>query len=194
MRKQWKGGRSHVANRIVADSGSYTAKVWNGRAGCTCKVWSAASALPFRSRARICRPDPCASSCATQQAGGLSLRGGRDTGMQHAPLRGCHRGRGQGLHRQRWGSGTVKGWETCWLRRATTARTRTKKRNRLRAVAEKHEAKGNHRKADNIRCHNLGRNKRNRRKRRHKRRGRATCCATPPTPWSTRRTPSPART
>ena len=68
------------------------------------------------------------------------------------------------------------------------------KRNRLRAVAEKHEAKGNHRKADNIRCHNLGRNKRNRRKRRHKRRGRATCCATPPTPWSTRRTPSPART
>ena len=25
-------GRSHVANRIVADSGSYTAKVWNGRA------------------------------------------------------------------------------------------------------------------------------------------------------------------
>ena len=32
MRKQWRGGRSHVTNQIVADSGSYTTKVWNGRA------------------------------------------------------------------------------------------------------------------------------------------------------------------
>ncbi len=32
MRKQWQGGRSHVTNRIVADSGSCTTKVWQGRA------------------------------------------------------------------------------------------------------------------------------------------------------------------
>ncbi|MDE0670193.1 MAG: hypothetical protein OXH72_00405 [Caldilineaceae bacterium] len=50
------------------------------------------------------------------------------------------------------------------------------KRNRLRAVAEKHEAKDHHRKADNIRCHNLGRNKWNRRKRRHKKRARNLLC------------------
>ncbi len=48
--------------------------------------------------------------------------------------------------------------------------------NRFRAVAEKHEAKGNHRKADNIRCHNLGRNKWNRRKCRHKKRARNLLC------------------
>ena len=32
MRNRWKGGRSHVTNQIVADSGSYTTKVWNNRA------------------------------------------------------------------------------------------------------------------------------------------------------------------
>ncbi|MXZ23634.1 MAG: hypothetical protein F4Y80_02000 [Caldilineaceae bacterium SB0665_bin_21] len=32
MRKQWRGGRSHVTNQIVADAGSYTTKVWHGRA------------------------------------------------------------------------------------------------------------------------------------------------------------------
>ena len=32
MRKRWRGGRSHVTNRIVADSGSYTAQVRHGRA------------------------------------------------------------------------------------------------------------------------------------------------------------------
>ncbi|MYA03471.1 MAG: hypothetical protein F4Y37_02500, partial [Caldilineaceae bacterium SB0664_bin_22] len=32
MRKQWRGGRSHVTNQIVADAGSYTTKVWHDRA------------------------------------------------------------------------------------------------------------------------------------------------------------------
>ncbi len=32
MRKQWQGGRSHVTNRIVADAGACTTKVWQGRA------------------------------------------------------------------------------------------------------------------------------------------------------------------
>ena len=32
MRQQWQGGRSHVTNQIVADAGSYTTKVWHGRA------------------------------------------------------------------------------------------------------------------------------------------------------------------
>ncbi len=32
MRKAWRGGRSHVTNQIVADSGSYTTKLWHGRA------------------------------------------------------------------------------------------------------------------------------------------------------------------
>ena len=32
MRTQWQGGRSHATNRIVADSGSCTSKVWQGRA------------------------------------------------------------------------------------------------------------------------------------------------------------------
>ncbi|MCE2468488.1 MAG: hypothetical protein J4G06_10795 [Caldilineaceae bacterium] len=32
MRNQWRGGRSHVTNQVVADSGSYTTKVWHGRA------------------------------------------------------------------------------------------------------------------------------------------------------------------
>ena len=32
MRQQWQGGCSHVTNQIVADAGSYTTKVWHGRA------------------------------------------------------------------------------------------------------------------------------------------------------------------
>ncbi|MYA05962.1 MAG: transposase, partial [Caldilineaceae bacterium SB0664_bin_22] len=32
MRKQWRGGRSHVTNQIVADAGSYTTQVWHDRA------------------------------------------------------------------------------------------------------------------------------------------------------------------
>ena len=32
MRQQWRRGRSHVTNQIVADAGSYTTKVWHGRA------------------------------------------------------------------------------------------------------------------------------------------------------------------
>ena len=32
MRKQWQGGASHCTNQIVADTGSYTTKVWHGRA------------------------------------------------------------------------------------------------------------------------------------------------------------------
>ncbi|MXZ40428.1 MAG: transposase, partial [Caldilineaceae bacterium SB0666_bin_21] len=32
MRQQWRGGRSHVTNQIVADAGSYTTKVWHDRA------------------------------------------------------------------------------------------------------------------------------------------------------------------
>ena len=32
MRKKWKGGISHCTNQIVADAGSYTTKVWHGRA------------------------------------------------------------------------------------------------------------------------------------------------------------------
>ena len=50
------------------------------------------------------------------------------------------------------------------------------RRNRLRAVAEKHEAKGNHRRADNIRRHNPGRNQWNQRQRRHNKRTRNLLC------------------
>ena len=32
IRQQWRGGRSHGTNQIVADAGSYTTKVWHGRA------------------------------------------------------------------------------------------------------------------------------------------------------------------
>ena len=32
MRRQWQGGSSHCTNQIVADTGSYTTKVWHGRA------------------------------------------------------------------------------------------------------------------------------------------------------------------
>ena len=65
---------------------------------------------------------------ATQRAGVSPLRGGRNRGVQHAPLRGRHRGRGQGLHRslhgQRRRATRRRVWETCWLRKAITKRTR----------------------------------------------------------------------
>ena len=50
------------------------------------------------------------------------------------------------------------------------------RRNRIRAVAEKHAAKGHHCKADHIRRHNPGRNQWNQRRRRHNKRTRNLPC------------------
>ncbi len=135
-----------MANRIVADSGSYTAKVWNGRAWVLQGMERGQRiAIPLKGTHL-----PTGTLCINLQPNGQVVVHYAVDETQACSTRPCGD--------------------------ATVGVDKGQKRNRLRAVAEKHEAKGNHRKADNIRCHNLGRNKWNRRKRRHKKRARNLLC------------------
>ena len=179
MRNRWKGGRSHVTNQIVADSGSYTTKVWNGRAwvylqgmerGQRIAIPLKGMHLPSGTLRIILPPNGQVAVhyavdetevCTTRPCGDATV--GVDKGYTEAYTDSDGERHGQGL-------GDLLAAES------DHQKVKGQKRNQLQAVAEKHEAKGHHRKADNIRRHNLGRNQWNRRKRRHKKRTRDHLC------------------
>ena len=196
MRKRWQGGRSHVTNQIVADSGSYTAKVWNGRAwvylqgmerGQRIAIPLKGTHLPSGTLRILLRPNGQVAVhyavdetevCSTRPCGDATV--GVDKGYTEAYTDSDGERHGQGL-------GDLLAAES------DHQKVKGQRRNQLQAVAEKHEAKGHHRKADNIRRHNLGRNKWNRRQRRHKKRARNLLCQAAHAVVE-RRTPSPAKT
>ncbi|MXZ40716.1 MAG: transposase, partial [Caldilineaceae bacterium SB0666_bin_21] len=179
MRKRWKGGRSHVTNQIVADSGSYTTKVWKGRAwvylqgmerGQRIAIPLKGTHLPSGTLRIILQPNGQVSVhyavdenevCSTRPCGDATV--GVDKGYTEAYTDSDGERHGQGL-------GDLLAAES------DHQKVKGQRRNHLRSMAEKHEAKGHHRKADNIRQHNLGRNKWNRRKRQHKKRARNHLC------------------
>ncbi|MYC64495.1 MAG: transposase [Caldilineaceae bacterium SB0661_bin_34] len=179
MRNRWKGGRSHVTNQIVADSGSYTTKVWKGRAwvylqgmerGQRIAIPLKGTHLPSGTLRILLQPNGQVAVhyavdetevCSTRPCGDATV--GVDKGYTEAYTDSDGERHGQGL-------GDLLAAES------DHQKDKGQRRNRLKATAEKHEAKGHHRKADNIRRHNLGRNKWNRRKRRHKKRTRDHLC------------------
>ncbi len=179
MRKSWRGGRSHVTNQIVADAGSYTTKVWHRRA------WVYLQGLERSQRIAIPLKGTCLPSgtlrillrdhgqveihyavdeaqvCSTRPCGNATV--GVDKGYTEAYTDSDGTRHGEGL-------GDLLSAES------DQRKVKGQRRNRLRDIEQKHEAKGNHRKADNIRRHNLGRNKWNQRKRRHNKRARNLLC------------------
>ena len=179
MRNRWKGGRSHVTNQIVADSGSYTTKVWKGRAwvylqgmerGQRIAIPLKGTHLPSGTLRIILQPNGQVSVhyavdetevCSTRPCGDATV--GVDKGYTEAYTDSDGERHGEGL-------GDLLAAES------DHQKVKGQHRNHLRSVAEKHEAKGHHRKADNIRKNNLGRNKWNQRKRRHKKRARNLLC------------------
>ena len=179
MRNCWKGGRSHVTNQIVADSGSYTTKVWKGRAwvylqgmerGQRIAIPLKGTHLPSGTLRIILQPNGQVAVhyavaetevCSTRPCGDTTV--GVDKGYTEAYTDSDGERHGQGL-------GDLLAAES------DHQKVKGQRRNHLRSMAEKHEAKGNHCKADNIRQHNLGRNKWNRCKRQHKKRARNHLC------------------
>ena len=179
MRKRWKGGRSHGTNQLVADAGSYTTKVWHGRAWVylQCPERGQRIAIPLKGtylpsgtlrillrdhgqvevhyavdETEVCRTRPCGDATV-----------GVDKGYTEAYTDSDGERHGEGL-------GDLLAAES------DHQKVKGQCRNQLRAVAEKHAAKGHHRKAHNIRRHNLGRNQWNHRQRRHKKRTRNLLC------------------
>ena len=179
MRNRWQGGRSHATNQIVADSGSYTTQVWNGRAwvylqgmerGQRIAIPLQGTHLPSGTLRVILQDNGQVAVhyavdetqvCSTRPCGDATV--GVDKGYTEAYTDSDGERHGEGL-------GDLLAAES------DHQKVKGQRRNQLRAVAEKHAAKGNHRKADNIERHNLGRNKWNQRKRRHNKRTRNLLC------------------
>ena len=179
MRKQWHGGKSHVTNQIVADSGSYTTKVWNGRAwvylqgmerGQRIAIPLKGTHLPSGTLRILLQPNGQVAVhyavdetevCSTRPCGDATV--GVDKGYTEAYTDNDGERHGKGL-------GDLLAAES------DHQKVKGQHRNQLRDIEQKHEAKGHHRKADNIRRHNLGRNKWNQRKRQHKKRARNLLC------------------
>ena len=179
MRNRWQGGRSRVANQIVADSGSYTTQVWHGRAwvylqgmerGQRIAIPLKGTHLPSGTLRILLQPNGQVAVhyaaaedevCSTRPCGDATV--GVDKGYTEAYTDNDGERHGQGL-------GDLLAAES------DHQKVKGQRRNQLRAVAKKHEAKGNHCKARNIERHNLGRNKWNQRKRRHKKRTRNHLC------------------
>ena len=157
-----------MTNQIVADAGSYTTKVWHDRTWVYLQSLERGQriAIPLKGDTPALRHPP--HPPAGQRPGGSPLRGGRDPGLQHASL---------------WSDATVgvdKGYTEAYtdsdgerhgedlgdLLSAESDRRKVKgtRRNHLRDTEQKHRAKGNHRKADNIRQNNLGNQKWDRRR------------------------------
>ena len=179
MRNRWQGGRSRVTNRIVADSGSHTTQVWHGRAWLYLQGMerSPRMALPLKGKRlpsgtlRILLQDNGQVAvhyavdetevCSTRPCGDDTI--GVDKGCTEAYTDSDGERHGEGL-------GDLLAAES------DHQKVKGQRRNQLRAVAEKHAAKGNRRKADNIRRHNPGHNQWNQRQRRHRKRARNQLC------------------
>ena len=179
MRTQWRGGRSHVTNQIVADAGSYTTKVWHDRAwvylqglerGQRIAIPLKGTHLPSGTLRILLRDNGQVEVhyavdetqvCSTRPCGKATV--GVDKGYTEAYTDSDGERHGEGL-------GDLLSAES------DQRKVKGQRRNHLRDTEQKHRAKGNHRKADNIRKHNLGNQKWDRRRTLHHRQVRDHLC------------------
>ena len=170
MRKKWQGGTSRVTNQIVADSGSYTAKVWHGRAwvhlqglerGQRIAIPLRGTHLPTGTLRIILQDDGQVAIhyaidetavCSTKPCGDGEL--GVDKGYTEAYADSEGERHGEGL-------GDLLAAES------DARKVKGQRRNQLRAVEQKHREAGRIQKADNIRRNNLGNQKWDRRQQKH---------------------------
>ncbi len=162
MRKKWKGGSSHCTNQIVADTGSYTTKVWHGRAwiylqglerGQRLAIPLRGTHLPTGTLRIILQDDGQVAihyaidedtACSTKPCGQGEL--GVDKGYTEAYADSEGERHGEGL-------GDLLAAES------DARKVKGQRRDQLRAVEEKHREAGRIKKADNIRRNNLGNRK-----------------------------------
>ncbi len=179
MRQQWRGGRSHVTNQIVADAGSYTTKVWHDRAwvylqglerGQRIAIPLKGTHLPSGTLRILLRDHGQvevhyavdeAQVCSTRPCGEATV--GVDKGYTEAYADSDGERHGEGL-------GNLLSAES------DQRKVKGTRRNHLRDTEQKHRAKGNHRKADNIRKNNLGNQKWNQRQSLHRKQVRDHLC------------------
>ncbi|MDE0672102.1 MAG: hypothetical protein OXH72_10215, partial [Caldilineaceae bacterium] len=179
MRKQWRGGRSHVTNQIVADAGSYTTKVWHGRAwvylqglerGQRIAIPLKGTYLPSGTLRILLRDNGQvevhyavdeAQVCSTRPCGDAAI--GVDKGYTEAYTDSDGDRHGEGL-------GDLLSTES------DPRKVKGQRRNRLRDIEQTHQAKGHHRKANAIRKNNLGNQKWDRRRPRHHKQVRDHLC------------------
>ncbi len=179
MRQQWRGGRSHVTNQIVADAGSYTTKVWHDRAwvylqglerGQRIAIPLKGTYLPSGTLRILLRDNGQVEVhyavdetqvCSTRPCGEATV--GVDKGYTEAYTDSDGERHGEGL-------GDLLSAES------DHRKVKGTRRNHLRDTEQKHRAKGNHRKANNIRKNNLGNQKRNRRRTLHHKQVRDHLC------------------
>ena len=170
MRKKWKGGSSHCTNQIVADAGSYTAKVWHGRAwvylqglerGQRIAIPLRGTHLPTGTLRIILQDDGQVAIhyaidetavCSTKPCGDGEL--GVDKGYTEAYADSEGERHGEGL-------GDLLAAES------DARKVKGQRRNQLRAIEQKHREAGRIQKADNIRRNNLGNQKWDRRQKKH---------------------------
>ncbi len=170
MRKQWQGGTSRVTNQIVADSGSYTAKVWHGRAwvylqglehGQRIAIPLRGMHLPTGTLRIILQDDGQVAihyavdedtACSTKPCGTDTI--GVDKGYTEAYADSEGERHGEGL-------GDLLAAES------DARKVKGGRRNHLRAVEQKHREAGRIKKADNICRNNLGNQKWDRRQKKH---------------------------
>ena len=179
MRKQWRGGRSHVTNQIVADAGSYTTKVWHDRAwvylqglerGQRIAIPLKGTHLPSGTLRILLRDNGQVEVhyavdetqvCSTRPCGKATV--GVDKGYTEAYADSDGERHGEGL-------GDLLSAES------DHRKVKGTRRNHLRDTEQKHRAKGNHRKADTIRKNNLGNQKWDRRRTLHHKQVRDHLC------------------
>ena len=179
MRTQWRGGRSHVTNQIVADAGSYTTKVWHDRAwvylqglerGQRIAIPLKGTHLPSGTLRILLRDNGQVEVhyavdetrvCSTRPCGEATV--GVDKGYTEAYTDSGGERHGKGL-------GDLLSAES------DQRKVKGTRRNHLRDTEQKHRAKGNHRKADTIRKNNLGNQKWDRRRTLHHRQVRDHLC------------------
>ena len=179
MRKCWRGGRSHVTNQIVADAGSYTTKVWHGRAwvylqglerGQRIAIPLKGTHLPSGTLRILLRDNGQVEVhyavdeeqvCSTRPGGEATV--GVDKGYTEAYTDSDGERHGEGL-------GDLLSTES------DRRKVKGTRRNHLRDIEQKHRAKGHHRKADNIRKNNLGNQKRDRQRTLHHKQVRDHLC------------------
>ncbi len=170
MRRKWQGGASRVTNQIVADAGSYTAKVWHGRAwvhlqglerGQRIALPPRGTHLPTGTLRIILQDDGQVAihyaidedtACSTKPCGDGEL--GVDMGYTEAYADSAGERHGEGL-------GDLLAAES------DARKGKGGRRNQLRAVEQKHREAGRIQKADNIRRNNLGNQKWDRRQKKH---------------------------
>ena len=170
MRKQWQGGTSRVTNQIVADTSSYTTKVWHGRAwvhlqglerGRRIAIPLRGTHLPTGNLRIILQDDGQVAvhyaldedtACCTKPCGTETI--GVDKGYTEAYADSEGERHGEGL-------GDLLAAES------DARKVKGGRRNQLRAVEKKHREAGRIKKADNIRRNNLGHQKWDRRQQKH---------------------------